>query len=304
MKKSFFSKIAIFIAMLFLTNSVSALHLSKDETYINNYGIEITQSQLENLKNLGFLDIEIENMQEDVFNENKDLKGEVVATTIKYYKTETYLPNFGGNTMAYSTNNAPLSKTIEISKEEYDNATSNEINEISPLDLSTNLVKTDYKSMFSTIISVNNRYRYKNSVTWDTLPFWKTIDIIGIGIEENKVYPISSTAKFTGNYQKGGDTVTSGTWTKSPSGYALQFNWPKGGSGKFYATLYFEVGKNTTSTINVLNCYGDYKHLQGFNTNASIGVGIDVKGISISGSIASSFDSMSTSQSTLTGITW
>lgn len=302
MYKKFLLKIIIFIAMIFVTTNVSALQYSEDGSYTNSRGVRMTQSQVERLINLGFSDMEIQNMVESIFEENKDLEGRVVAETIKYYKTETYIQN---NIMTYSNvGNIPISKTIEITKEVYDNAKSLD-NSINPLDLSTNVVITDYKSMTTTIIEVNGRYRYKNSVIWKEIPFWRTLEIIGIGIEENKVYPISSTAKFTGNYASGGGTTTSGTWTKSPTGYALQFKWPKAGDGNFYATLYFEVDKQDVSKkITVLNAYGDYKHLKGFNVNGSVGVGVDVKGISISGSIASSFDSMSTSQATLTGINW
>lgn len=294
--------LSLMTIFLLSIRSVSALDYI-DGQYTNNLGIVMTEENVENLFNLGFLESEIANMREDIYIANKDLIGEVVASTIKYYKTETYVANYNYSQFnLMSINNLLLSKTIEISQEEYESANDGDI---VPLDLSYDVVVTEYKSMYVTITSVNNKYRYKNSVTWKKLPFWKTIDIIGIGIESDKVYTVVGSDKFSAYYENGGGTTTSGTWKYATTGTALTFKWPSAGSGKFYANLYFDVGKQDASkTVTVLNAYGDYAHLQGLNTGASVGVSIGQDGLSISGSLASSFDSMSTARAQLTDISW
>ena len=303
MKKSIIIKTLVFIMMTMVTHKVSALNIIDENDYINNMGVQINETQLNNLRNLGFTDAEIENMDETEFSYNKDLEGEIVASSIKYYKTEHFIP--GGSTYSIQNNNNSLIITTEITKEEYDNCDNN--TGISPYGLSTDVVVTEYKSMYSTITSVNGRYRYKNSVTWKKLPFWRTIDVIGIGIEGNKVYPVSSSSYFKAYYSDGGASTQSGTWKKSSTGYAVTFEWPSYNllADNFYATLYFEVDKQDSNTLTVLNAYGDYAHCQGnCNSTASIGVSIGPDGLSISGSISSKFDAISTSQATLTEINW
>ena len=296
-----------FIILMFILISIPKWIKALDiynNNYINSEGVQMSETQVNNLRKLGFTDPEIENMDEEEFLNNKNLEGEVVALTIKYYKTEKYIP--GGNPQLIQNINKSIIVTTEITKEEFENC--NNEPKITQNDFSTNVVSTEYKSMYSTITSINGRYRYKNYVTWKKLPFWRTIDIIGLGIEKEKVYPISSTSYFKAYYSDGGASTKSGTWKKSPTGYAVTFDWPSYNliAEKFYVTLYFEVDKqNENKNINVLNAYGDYSHCQGTcGSTASIGVSIGDGGLSISGSVSSKFDAISTSQATLTGINW
>ncbi|KKB33085.1 hypothetical protein [Bacillus thermotolerans] len=49
-------------------------------------GIEISDETFNNLLSLGFTKDEIENMSEEVYNLNKNLKGEIVASQTQYLK--------------------------------------------------------------------------------------------------------------------------------------------------------------------------------------------------------------------------
>ena len=62
-------------------NDVKALN------YENYFGIEMTNTQYNNLINLGFNEEEIYYMDETTFNDNKDLNATLVATDSKYYKS-------------------------------------------------------------------------------------------------------------------------------------------------------------------------------------------------------------------------
>lgn len=47
----------------------------------------MSQSELENLRNLGFLNNEIDVMTQEEFDNNKNLNSVLVSQNIKYYKT-------------------------------------------------------------------------------------------------------------------------------------------------------------------------------------------------------------------------
>lgn len=77
MKKILGIVVAILFAIIIFNQDVYAYK------YKNDNGIEMTKSQIEGLKKLGFTDLEIQLMTLDEFEKNKDLEGEVVSTTIK-----------------------------------------------------------------------------------------------------------------------------------------------------------------------------------------------------------------------------
>ena len=312
--KKLFLLITMLISILFVQN-VSALEANiniENGIYVNQNGIEMTEENVDNLRNLGFTDNDIIHMRGNEFNENKDLKGHVEASTTKYYETTTIIPNGNYNYIS----NILLTHSREITKEEYDSIDVQKlINEESAQGLTPGKTVTEYKEMTTTIVSVNGRYRYKNHVKWKKLPYWQTLDIISIGIEDNKVRGVSDTKRFNAYYDDGKSYyyfADSGTWTLSTTGYGLFFKYPYDHPSYLLdnmtieVDMYFEVEKaNDQGTkVYVLNAYGDYKHLQGDATNTSYSFSVGVGGISVSGSIASSFDSISTAQATLTGINW
>lgn len=54
-----------------------------------------------------------------------------------------------------------------------------------------NTITTSSKKMITTIISINNCYRYKVSLEWTKIPSTRSYDIIGLGIDNTvKVYSI------------------------------------------------------------------------------------------------------------------
>ena len=126
--------------MLLTIGHVMALEFNEKGYYINHFNIEMTKDNINNLFGLGFTEEQIKTMQEDEFESNKDLKGEIVSQVVKYYKTETFgATEFNLN----SLNKNLLSKTTEISKEEYYSFKE---------DVSTQAeVVTEYKRMVTTI---------------------------------------------------------------------------------------------------------------------------------------------------------
>lgn len=265
---------------------------------------------------MGFSEREIIAMDQEEFDNNKNLNGEIVAQTTKYYKTITTY----SDASTYSINNAtnPTSITIEITEEEYNN--SNDELLITPLGNTNGYTETNYKKMTTTIVKNGNYYRYKNDLVWKRMPSTRSYDIQGIGIDST-VSGVSSSKYFkriadiedSANLVCYFDNSTSGTWELSGTGYAVNFKLPANTSTTTVTALsshmYFDVQKLTSATILTLNAYGDYKHAQKtVSSSVSNGVSIGTDGISfdasVSVSITESYDSMSTAQATWSGLSW
>lgn len=303
-------KVMSIIGIMLVTNNVYALECN-EENYQNKNGIEMTCEQVENLESLGFTDYQILHMDQDEFDANKNLKGEVLSETTKYYKTTTYYQN--ENQLLSVTGSNPITYSEEISKEEYETGEPS----VNTRGLTNGVTSTEYKLMTTTIINPGNgRYRYKNTVSWKKLPAIRSYDIIGIGIEESKVYGVSSSkyVKSIFSYNSTNacyeTTTTTGTWDLSSSGYSVKFKLPYTGGYAEWTGLetymYFDVAEqNPSSTISVLNAYGNYRHATTNLPNVSFSFGITAYGvISVGASYQSSYDSISTAQATLTGISW
>lgn len=223
----------LFIMILSLgINKVSA------HQYINYYGIEMSSEEYLTLLNLGFTDDEIYYMDEDTFDENKDLDAELITKGVRYYKT--VYPIYGS------------SYTVEITENEYFNNSNNQL-------LST--VTTQYTNEISTISANGSKYRYKNTISWLNIPDNKSYDIIAIGFI-NSVY-IDSLVYYKHSYAD-----SSGTWHNSTLYYDKK-NTSTGGSvvykipSELYglsAMIYFDVSKNTTDTLTQIAMCGDYAH--------------------------------------------
>lgn len=312
--------IIIFILINLLSaRKAKAMQIDANGNYINYNNIIITQTEFDNLTNLGFTEKEIDAMSIEEYNNNKDLQGEIVSSITKYYRTDIIYP--GNNTMSMR-NALPISNTIEVSEEEYNTEIQDKESIAINLNSLTNgYTETTYKKMTSTIISVNSRYRYKNTLVWKRMPSTRSYDIIGIGIDST-VSGISSTKYFSRiadiedsvNKVCFYSTSSNATWNLTGTGYTATFLLPSNTSSQKVTSLssymYFEVQKLTNTTILTLNAYGSYKHsqqtvsLSGFSGGISIstgGIGFDA---SVSTSIQQKFDSMSTAQATWSNLKW
>lgn len=316
------NKIIFLIVSIFSVLFCDVVYASED-LFINSRKVKMNQSEIQNLQNLGFLDSEIDNMTQEEFDNNKNLNSVLVSQDTKYYKTISY--RIKNSNLLLTTLNSNDDNVLyyseEISEEEYNNPSNSEI---LPQDQFTHeIVNTEYKQMTASISWVSNSYyRYKNSLKWKKEPKTRSNDIISIGIDST-VSAVPSSKTFNMTYMVSDNsttycypkTVSSVTrWESSPNGVAGIFPLPPNSSS--YKTMnieiymYFNVQKLQTTTINTLNAYGDYKHAQKkftLNPSFDFGVGLDRKisfGVSVSPSIVESFDSITTSHATASGINW
>lgn len=210
--------------------------------YTNYFGIEMTNQQYSNLLNQGFQENEIYYMNEETFNENKDLTASLEAVTSKYYKS-IYNDLYGNP------------QVVEISESEYENA---------PTTQMRGFVETEYKRMETSVSKIDNTYyRYKVTTRWKQMPSVRSYDIIGLAYEEDAEISISGLVNFQFNYcESTGACYADGTFydkRKNFNGGSAVYKFPSSAI-TMTATLYFNVVKNTTNTVTEQTVHGDYAH--------------------------------------------
>ena len=228
--------------------------------YTNYYGINMTEEEYNNLLNLGFTEDEIYYMSEESFKLNKDVSATLVSKNQKYYKT------------IYTDLNG-ISTSVEITEDEYDNQSM-----INP----RGTVNTEYKTIVSTMSKLTSTFRYKVSMAWKMMPAKRSYDIIGVGFEDDVT--ISSPVYFEYNYCYSDSSCTTSTINygkKSLStGGTAVYKVPSDDIVGLSAVLYYDVAKDTTSTITSLEMCGDYSHATSTVTSTQYsGHGIDLDGI-------------------------
>ena len=265
------SKLSMYliISLLIFTFCLNNVNASE---YVNYFGITITDEQYNNLLNLGFIENEIYYMNEETFNANKDISAELVAKNEKYYKS--IYTDLNGN-----------EQTIEISKDEYNNQGT----------LSARgTVTTTYKEMITTMTRNSNTFRYKVTVNWKNMPSTRSYDIIGIGFDDD-VY-ISSLVNFNYHYctSSSGCTTDSLFYDKKElsTGGSAVYKFPNS-AVSMTAALYYDVSKNTNSTITELTMYGDYAHAtENVSYSEYTNYTINRNGIVLGGPVISSYDAI------------
>lgn len=214
--------------------------------------------------------------------------------TIKYFKTDTYYNNLGNpsNIMNILNGNA-YSITTEISEEEYNAVNINEPNVYQTRDSST--VETTYKKMTTQLYSHGSGYRYKNKLIWKFFPTVRSYDVIGIGFYAS-VKP-AALPSFSQYYCNTDGCTTSATRTTQifSNGASATFKLPTGTLSVLDETFYFDVEKNTNSTIIYQVAAGDYAHATTSTIllNATNHEVIQTSGIQFASSVSGNFDTMS-----------
>lgn len=337
MNKKIIGVAVLLFASFFSANNVSALTLNENGNYINANGIEMTETQKENLLNLGFTEVQIEAMEREEFDKNKNLKGKVISQKNIYQKnTLVYInPDF----IIYSTNidDNYLIYSEEVTEEEYYSVSVDD-NEVMPNGLVNGETITEYKKLTSTIIEVGSRYRLKADMQWRKMPKVRSKDLFTLTMDYwVSVAPGTIVAKQISGYNNICDKITqykttnpiSGNTTRD--GYAAAFQLPKDTDMTCETTytdsfgvvhpstpympvniinsyIYYEINPNTSNVVTI-NAYADYAHgtkTITFNpimelslTNEEIGISI-----SINPKYEDSFDSMNTAHAALTGANW
>ncbi len=268
---------------------VNASEIEKRVYYINDNSISMTEREYNNLVNLGFKDFEIQNMDVETFNANKDYDDAHLEVEVhRYYRTE------------YSTIDGSVLSNQEITKYEFEHANLNCRGDGESM--------TSYKDLVSTITYVNpNAKRYRGSMTWLNIPVTRSYDIIGIGYTDANIYVASSVPSLSTTYCTSANnctTINSGyAYQKTSSGAGASFKLPEGTIISLYTTFYYNIGKNSgVGTITYLRMAADYAHATSNVTSSqSQQYGIGYAGLYLNGSIMSYYDAMDPAVATWSG---
>lgn len=296
--------------------SLANAQTGEDVKLVTNNGVSITESDYERLIGLGFTGNEIENMDQEEYDLNEGITGEVVSADTKYYKVFEPAETEQNEPKSFTTT-TEQDEPVELTKEQYykelnnikDEQNSADRIEIQAVDTGT----TSYKTMTTSIVALGSReYRVKNSVKWDKIPKTRSYDVIGAAINSAVFRPQSSGYygrqnwtlynSYYGKYQYDGATYTtsSDTWRKGPSGYGVKMNLKNNVTGSDFRFsynvvslsmyAYYEANEINYGSQTYLDAYGRYAHAQQ-NLSGSFGFSIGFGGpaISFSGVSSSNF---------------
>lgn len=218
----------------------------------------------------------IENIEEDTTRN-------ILSIKEKYYKTITYNNIFA----THSTFNNDLNtKTIEITKEEYDNFSPSNINPLST-------IETTYKKLTTTISQIGPYYSYRADLTWKNFPSTRSYDIIGIGFSSG--VKIRSGLRYSTYYCISGSgckTITANYPQTFTNGAGTSFKLPEGNLTELKTSLYFDVEKSNNNTLTYQLASGDYSHATSKVTiDQSKKYFVDSRGINLQG-VSSSYDAI------------
>jgi hypothetical protein len=305
-------KVILIGLILILTSSIFSIgaFAKEDEKKIKKTSnLELTTNEVQNLLSLGFNENEINNMDAEEFNLNKDLKGKVVGTSTKYVKTIETLPDLETKSLELQSNDSEAKSvdqgiSIELDEETY-------FEELDSLDNQeqfptlSETIPTSYKRMTTTVTKLaTDRYRLKNSVTWDRIPTYRYVDVSGVGINLTYWGPDANTEYgkqnwTTWSYCNGTQsdsatyTTSSTKWKRGSGGYSLKMNLPNDESTGGCAAdkvktlssyMYFNVSELTNTTR--LDAYGQYAHQE---ANYTLTPSISLSGISFDVSPSTKF---------------
>ena len=209
-----------------------------------------------------------------------------VAEDTVYYKTIVKANIFN----TYSIGTDYDIETVEISKAEYD-----AFNPATTQPLASGTIETTYKNMTVSILKNSGVFRYKNRLSWKNFPATRSYDVIGISYPST--VKLGSAMVFTQEYCNATGTCYTNSGHNPEvrtTGAATIFPLPTGTLSRLNQTMYFDVAKNTSSTITTQYVEGDYSHAQSsvalsnvFGTYAAYG-----SGIILTSSVRSSYDSI------------
>lgn len=223
----------IFLFLVLMVAILPLIVLADETYYINNGKTQITAEEYNNLLNLGFEDYEIYGMSLEMFNENRDLRGEII-------KKVTY----------------DMSEFPQLSlnpDESIGGGIANPNN--------YGYCETEYKKMTVYIISVSTYYRYKVTLLWKQIPRTRSWDIIALSHETN--VKLGHSAFFEQAWCKSGECMTSqdGNFYSYDNVEIVTFKLPSGTLTSLNSFLYYPVLRvNSNEVIDTITTIGDYAH--------------------------------------------
>ena len=259
MKKYLYS---IVLATLILM-STTVVKASSEVYYTNRNSIEMTETEYNNLINLGFTERQIARMNEQTFLENKDIEATTPLSKVtKYIKFTTIMRN---GIKSYRTEEITKEEAMaEIELQSHNPPTRGPVGSYYDGVYDSGIIEIVNK-----IVGISNTYmRYQVDADWyGGIPTDRYNDIIAIGMESSKVQ-IASSIIFEEEWRTTdavyGYNEICAPKTESTGGSAI-FPLPTGSLSQLEMNLYFNVRKqNNVGTITELHTCGHYAHADSY----------------------------------------
>lgn len=266
--------------------------------------LSLTTEEINHLKSLGFQEHEIENMTQEEYDLNKNLKGEVVSEDEKFVKV-VKVPSKNQPFTALDSNDDEEYISIELDEATYNKEVAELKNKekINTYGYIPDGSSTSYKRMVTTIVKLStNEFRVKNAVNWSTMPFWRYIDISAVGINSAHYYPqvnsqygaqswVTKNAFGTQKSHSATYTSNSDKWNKKEGGYGLRMNLPN--NDQEYSAnvttlssyMYYTAYKENKATKHI-DAFGHYAHQE---TSASLVPSYSLSGSSFTINVTAKF---------------
>ncbi|WP_342513947.1 hypothetical protein MKY34_03975 [Sporosarcina sp. FSL K6-1522] len=274
-----FCKFILLSLLLFVFTDIGTVNAEE--------GFAVPIEDRERLLNLGFSNEELDIMDEEIYNLNKEIVGEIVASDTKYFKIIEVLED-DVSTLNGNTDNAQLSElqqVIELDKEtyfkeiEYDRLDNSLI---TPFGYIPGKTTTSYRTLntFISKIQEGKKYRIHTSTQWHKMPAHRKIDVIGTSINSAFWAPVPKSQQGQQAWTTGNScppitssrtqsyNSSSSSWKHGPSGYTLSIDLPNNvikntvcGSSTVKSLLsfaYFDVTR--LANTKQLDAYGKYLH--------------------------------------------
>lgn len=303
----------VFICTLFaifmFQNSTEA---ADNEIVENANGIKITQEEYQNLIDLGFTNLAIQQMTEDVFNENKNLEIIDRSETTKYYEIKE-IPEINSFSKSMESDSEENYVSTELTEEEYFKRIEAQKNEEEGFSTfaSKDTTSTSYRRLTTTISRLNTTTaRVHSKFIWDIIPKTRSYDVLATNIDSTFT-PVSGsnygqqlwsyTHPINGGFY--GDNAkyssSSSTWSKQSAGYGVRMNLKNNASNLRVTELegyaYFNIKRSSSVVPRYINAFGIYSHAKkDISSSFSYGLSFGGPSISYSGISSSSFDKIST----------
>lgn len=229
----------------------------------------------------------IDNEIEYNFNDN------IIAVTERYYKTIMYIDNVSYHTTNY-LDGKNLFYTEEVTKEEYENASLGNIS----IQSNGGYVETTYKKLTSSISKSGANYVYTANLEWKNMPSTRSYDIIAIGFHSS-VKAVSKSFSMKYCLNNGKCNTSSTHYSKILStGVGASFKIPSDSDlSSLNITLSAVIQKNVSETITKQLAVADYSHaISSVSAVASQDYNVGVNGITLGGSLPSSYDSINAAE--------
>ncbi|WP_226530888.1 hypothetical protein [Metabacillus niabensis] len=278
----------------------------------------MTENEYANLKSLGFSDLAIDQMEQEVFNENKDVILESQTEVTKYYEVKEQPQlnrSFSSSTSSTSEENSSYIST-ELSKEEYFKKVESKKKESQSSDgefstmASSDTASTSYRRLTTSIQRLSSGIRLYNKFIWDIMPSTRSYDVLSTSIDSTFSPKSGSqygqqlwsyTNPNTGGFYGGSSSYSSSSslWSKQGAGYGVKMNLKDNASNlrvtELEGYMYYTIVKNSSVTPYYINAYGNYSHAK-TTVSSSYSYSMSVGGPSLSwqGVSSTSFDTITT----------